>query len=76
MRVIVDQKFYFFALPAVLLKLLSYQYDLALAYSPGVAAACEEIVRDPLEARNLAALTVADAAASRRKRQGTCSRVN
>ena len=29
------------------------QRDLALAYSPGVAAACEEIVRDPTEARNL-----------------------
>ena len=36
-------------------KQLSNQYDLALAYSPGVAAACEEIVRDPLEARNLTA---------------------
>jgi malate dehydrogenase (oxaloacetate-decarboxylating)(NADP+) len=29
------------------------QRDLALAYSPGVAAACEEIVRDPAEAQNL-----------------------
>ncbi len=29
------------------------QRDLSLAYSPGVAAACEEIVRDPNEARNL-----------------------
>ncbi len=29
--------------------------DLALAYSPGVAAACEEIVRDPNEVRNLTA---------------------
>jgi malate dehydrogenase (oxaloacetate-decarboxylating)(NADP+) len=29
------------------------QRDLALAYSPGVAAACEEIVRDPAEARSL-----------------------
>src|SRR6266702_8656855 len=29
------------------------QRDLALAYTPGVAAACEEIVRDPAEARNL-----------------------
>lgn len=29
------------------------QRDLALAYTPGVAAACEEIVRDPGEARNL-----------------------
>ncbi len=34
-------------------KQLSNQRDLALAYSPGVAAACEEIVRDPAEARNL-----------------------
>lgn len=31
------------------------QRDLSLAYSPGVAAACEEIVRDPNEARNLTA---------------------
>lgn len=31
------------------------QRDLALAYSPGVAAACEEIVRDPNEARSLTA---------------------
>lgn len=29
------------------------QRDLALAYSPGVAAVCEEIVRDPAEARTL-----------------------
>ena len=29
------------------------QRDLSLAYTPGVAAACEEIVRDPAEARNL-----------------------
>jgi malate dehydrogenase (oxaloacetate-decarboxylating)(NADP+) len=29
------------------------QRDLSLAYSPGVAAACDEIVRDPAEARNL-----------------------
>ncbi len=36
-------------------KQLFNQYDLALAYSPGVAAACEEIVRDPLEARNMTA---------------------
>ncbi len=28
------------------------QRDLALAYSPGVAAVCAEIVRDPTEARN------------------------
>lgn len=28
------------------------QRDLALAYSPGVAAVCAEIVRDPAEARN------------------------
>ncbi|MBI3222039.1 MAG: NADP-dependent malic enzyme [Nitrosomonadales bacterium] len=31
------------------------QRDLALAYSPGVAAACEEIVRDPGQARTLTA---------------------
>ena len=29
--------------------------DLSLAYSPGVAAACEEIVRDPVEAHSLTA---------------------
>ncbi|MBK7793154.1 MAG: NADP-dependent malic enzyme [Betaproteobacteria bacterium] len=34
-------------------KQLTNQRDLALAYSPGVAAACDEIVRDPVEARNL-----------------------
>ena len=34
-------------------KPLVNQRDLALAYSPGVAAACEEIVRDPSEVRNL-----------------------
>src|SRR5271169_2502014 len=34
-------------------KQLTNQRDLALAYSPGVAAACEEIVRDPLEVRSL-----------------------
>jgi malate dehydrogenase (oxaloacetate-decarboxylating)(NADP+) len=34
-------------------KQLTNQRDLALAYTPGVAAACEEIVRDPGEARNL-----------------------
>lgn len=31
------------------------QRDLALAYSPGVAAACSEIARDPLEAASLTA---------------------
>lgn len=31
------------------------QRDLALAYSPGVAAACKEIVRDPLQAAELTA---------------------
>jgi malate dehydrogenase (oxaloacetate-decarboxylating)(NADP+) len=31
-------------------KKLSNQHDLALAYSPGVAAACEEIVADPVNA--------------------------
>src|SRR5450432_3404354 len=34
-------------------KPLANQRDLALAYSPGVAFACEEIVRDPAEAANL-----------------------
>jgi malate dehydrogenase (oxaloacetate-decarboxylating)(NADP+) len=34
-------------------KQLTNQRDLALAYTPGVAAACEEIVRDPREAVNL-----------------------
>jgi malate dehydrogenase (oxaloacetate-decarboxylating)(NADP+) len=34
-------------------KQLTNQRDLALAYTPGVAAACDEIVRDPGEARNL-----------------------
>jgi malate dehydrogenase (oxaloacetate-decarboxylating)(NADP+) len=36
-------------------KHLTNQRDLALAYTPGVAAACDEIVRDPGEARNLTA---------------------
>jgi malate dehydrogenase (oxaloacetate-decarboxylating)(NADP+) len=36
-------------------KQLLSQRDLALAYSPGVAAACDEIVRDPGEARTLTA---------------------
>jgi len=31
------------------------QQDLALAYSPGVAAACELIVKNPAEVRNLTA---------------------
>jgi len=35
------------------IKQLTNQRDLALAYSPGVAAACEEIRRDPAEAVNL-----------------------
>ncbi|HUJ01519.1 MAG TPA: NADP-dependent malic enzyme [Usitatibacter sp.] len=34
-------------------KSLLTQRDLALAYSPGVAAACEAIVQDPAEARTL-----------------------
>jgi malate dehydrogenase (oxaloacetate-decarboxylating)(NADP+) len=34
-------------------KSLINQRDLALAYTPGVAAACEAIVADPTEARNL-----------------------
>ena len=36
-------------------KQLENQRDLALAYTPGVAAVCDEIVRDPAEARNLTA---------------------
>ncbi|MEQ9124132.1 MAG: NADP-dependent malic enzyme, partial [Alphaproteobacteria bacterium] len=36
-------------------KPLGTQRDLALAYSPGVAAACEAIVEDPGEAANLTA---------------------
>lgn len=36
-------------------KQLTNQYDLALAYSPGVAFACEEIVADPGEASALTA---------------------
>ena len=34
-------------------KSLSNQRDLALAYSPGVAAACDTIVADPREAQTL-----------------------
>src|SRR5262245_61476877 len=36
-------------------KHLTNQRDLALAYTPGVAAACDEIVRDPQEASHLTA---------------------
>lgn len=36
-------------------KKLSNQHDLALAYSPGVAIACEEIAADPLAARRYTA---------------------
>jgi malate dehydrogenase (oxaloacetate-decarboxylating)(NADP+) len=36
-------------------KQLTNQYDLSLAYSPGVAAACEEIVADPAEVSTLTA---------------------
>src|SRR5665213_3405782 len=36
-------------------KQLTNQRVLALAYTPGVAAACDAIVRDPAEARNLTA---------------------
>ncbi len=35
------------------IKQLTNQYDLALAYSPGVAFACEEIVADPREVSTL-----------------------
>ena len=34
-------------------KPLATQHDLALAYSPGVAVACEAIVEDPAEVANL-----------------------
>lgn len=37
------------------IKQLTNQYDLSMAYSPGVAAACEEIVADPGEASTLTA---------------------
>ena len=40
-------------LEIVATKPLGNQRDLALAYSPGVAAACEAIVADPAEAANL-----------------------
>ena len=36
-------------------KSLITQRDLALAYSPGVAAACEEIVADPVASRDYTA---------------------
>ncbi|HXT04367.1 MAG TPA: NADP-dependent malic enzyme, partial [Casimicrobiaceae bacterium] len=36
-------------------KQLTNQRDLALAYTPGVAAACDEIVRDPREVSTLTA---------------------
>ena len=34
-------------------KPLANQHDLAMAYSPGVAAACEEIVADPVQAASM-----------------------
>ncbi len=37
------------------IKQLTNQYDLSMAYSPGVAFACEEIVADPAEASTLTA---------------------
>ncbi|MGL5783930.1 MAG: NADP-dependent malic enzyme [Alphaproteobacteria bacterium] len=40
-------------LKVVATKPLGTQKDLALAYSPGVAAACEAIAKDPLEAASL-----------------------
>ena len=36
-------------------KQLTNQYDLSMAYSPGVAAACEEIVADPSQVSSLTA---------------------
>ncbi len=42
-------------LAIVATKPMATQHDLTLAYSPGVASACEEIVRDPAEAATLTA---------------------
>ncbi|WP_210396606.1 NADP-dependent malic enzyme [Motiliproteus sediminis] len=42
-------------LAIVATKPMATQRDLALAYSPGVAAACNEIVRDPFEASTVTA---------------------
>lgn len=42
-------------LEVVATKPLGNQRDLALAYSPGVAAACRAIVEDPAEASTLTA---------------------
>ena len=42
-------------LEIVATKPMSNRYDLSLAYSPGVAAACREIVRDESESYNLTA---------------------
>ena len=42
-------------LEIVATKPLANQHDLALAYSPGVAAACQEIVRDPSEVATVTA---------------------
>ncbi len=42
-------------LEVVATKPLANQHDLALAYSPGVAAACDAIVEDPAEASHLTA---------------------
>ncbi|MCW8885901.1 MAG: NADP-dependent malic enzyme [Motiliproteus sp.] len=42
-------------LAIVATKPMATQRDLALAYSPGVAAACQEIVRDPAEASTVTA---------------------
>ena len=36
-------------------KVLSNQFELSLAYSPGVAAACDAIVEDPAQAAELTA---------------------
>ena len=50
-------------------KPLGTQHDLALAYSPGVAAACEAIAADPREAAELTG-----AAKSRRRSSPTAAR--
>jgi len=52
-------------------KQLLNQRDLALAYSPGVAAACDEIVRDPGEASTLTAGSISKT--SRRRSASTSS---
>ena len=62
-------------------KQLTNQRDLALAYSPGVAAACEEIASDPANAfrytarGNLVAVITKQPRQRRRMGQGSVRRV-